>query len=331
MGAFALATRDDNPAPARHDALPAVADKPLAPKKGQTRAGAVYDKASPAVLSVRAGNGSGTAFLVDGDGTIVTNAHVVAQNRQVTVRFGRDHNAVQAQVLGSDTSIDLAVLKIDPNSIPAGVQPLKFADSRNVRVGDMAIAIGNPFGLDRTATEGIVSAVDRDIQAPNGFSIDSVIQTDAPINPGNSGGPLLDDAGNVIGVNSQIATAGAGGNVGIGFAVPSNTVRAAIPALKRGETIRRAYMGVETSPTATGQLDGAEVQNIVPDGPADRAGLQVGDIIRSVDGRRIADPAALSAAISQRTVGDVAKVEIERAGAAQTIEVPLGSRPAKAG
>src|SRR5690606_21658848 len=137
-----------------------------------------------------------------------------------------------------DPSTDLAVVSIEPARIPAGVRPLEFADSSQVQVGDLAVAIGNPFGLDRTATEGIVAGLGRSITAPNGFAIDEVIQTDAPINPGNSGGPLLDSGARVIGVNSQIATGGMSqGNIGIGFAVPSNTARAIVPRLKRGERI----------------------------------------------------------------------------------------------
>ena len=142
-----------------------------------------------------------------------------------------------------------------------------------MRVGDAVVAIGHPFGLDRTATAGIVSGVGREIQAPDGFQIDEVIQTDAPINPGNSGGPLLDARGRVVGVNTQIATGGAGGgNVGIGFAVPSNTVREVLPALSRGETIERPYLGVTTAP----HRDGAEVQEIVPGSPADSRRARAG-------------------------------------------------------
>src|SRR4029079_4185943 len=151
-----------------------------------------------------------------------------------------------ADVLGADPSSDLAVISIPKSDIPKGVKALQFADSRGVRVGDMVLAIGNPFDLDRTATEGIVSALERDIEAPNHYTINNVIQTDAPINPGNSGGPLLDDSAHVIGVNSQIATAGSSGCVGIGLAVPSNPVRQVVPILKKGGSIKRAYLGVQT-------------------------------------------------------------------------------------
>ena len=204
--------------------------EPLKPRAGQTRAGAVYASASPAVVSIRAGNATGTGFLIDRDGPIVTNSHVVDGNERVEVRFGADSDSIEAEVRGTDPSSDLAVVEIDPE-VPAGVKPLRLADSRDVRVGDVAIAIGNPFGLDRTATEGIVSGVGREIQAPNGFSIDSVIQTDAPINPGNSGGPLLDDARPRDRRELADRDRRGSGNVGIGFAVPSNTVRQVVPAL----------------------------------------------------------------------------------------------------
>jgi putative serine protease PepD len=320
FGAGYLLVGDDTP-----DPLPAVSNEPLKPRKGQTRAAAVYAKASPAVTSIRAGSGSGTGFLTNGEGQIVTNAHVVGQSKRVTVKFG-DGASVDADVLGTDPSTDLAVLSIEKGDIPKGVKPLQFADSRGVQVGDLAIAIGNPFGLDRTATEGIVSGLGRSIEAPNGFSIDQVIQTDAPINPGNSGGPLLDDAAQVIGVNSQIATAGSQGNVGVGFAVPSNTVRQVVPRLARGESIDRGYLGVETSDAPAG---GAEIQTTVPDGPADRAGLQPGDIIKKVGGEDVDESSDVSAVIATRAPGDDVEVEVDRGGETQKITVKLGERPAR--
>lgn len=321
---------DDNNKPKQQTGTitPSADDTPLKPRKGQTRAGAVYEAASPAVVSVRTSQGSGTAFLVGRDGTLVTNNHVVEGASRVVVRFGRDNDSIDAQVMGRDASSDLAVLHISPASIPAKVKPLKFSDSRNVRVGDVAIAIGSPFGLDRTATEGIVSAVDRAIEAPNGFSIDSVIQTDAPINPGNSGGPLLNDSANVIGVTSQIATAGGGGgNVGIGFAVPSNTVRELLPQLKKGETIKRAYLGVQTTTPVDGNAHGAEIDTIVTGGPADSAGLQQGDVIRRIDGDVVTDPAKLSGIVARHQPGDSVEVVIDRGGQRQSVQVTLGTRP----
>jgi putative serine protease PepD len=312
------------------DALPSVGSKPLKPRKGQTVAGAIYEAASPAVVSIRAGNGSGTGFLADSDGTVVTNDHVVDSSQRVIVRFGRDGSSIDADVLGTDPSSDLAVVSIPKSAIPKGVKPLQFADSRNVRVGDMVIAIGNPFDLDRTATEGIVSALGRDIEAPNHYTINNVIQTDAPINPGNSGGPLLDDSAHVIGVNSQIATSGTSqGNLGIGFAVPSNTVRQVVPILKKGGTIKRAYLGVQTSsPDPAKGGTGAQVASTVPGGPAARAGLQIGDVIKSVGGKRIADPTQLSTLISSKSPGDQVSVVVERGGVSRTVQVTLGTRPA---
>jgi putative serine protease PepD len=309
------------------DPLPAVSEKPLKPRQGQTRAGAIYALASPAVVSIRTDEGSGTGFLIDTSGRIVTNSHVVGSNSHVLVRFGDDQTSLDGKVVGSDPSSDIAVVDIGRASIPKGVKPLQFADSRAVQVGDTAIAIGNPFALDRTATEGIVSGLGREIKAPNGFQIDAVIQTDAPINPGNSGGPLLDDSGHVIGVNSQIATAGAGGgNLGIGFAVPSNTARQVVPQLERGQAVKRSYLGTQTSADPTNP-NGAQVQSVIPGGPADKAGLQKDDVIKAIDGQAIKDPSDLSGAIAVKKPGDTVTLRIERNGLTQELDVKLGTRP----
>ncbi|HEX6460903.1 MAG TPA: trypsin-like peptidase domain-containing protein [Thermoleophilaceae bacterium] len=312
----------DNPPP-----LPAVASKPLPTKGSQSPAGAVYAAASPAVVSVKTNLGSGTGFLISSDGKLVTNAHVVGNSSRVIVRFGPRAESLDAAVIGTDVSDDLAVLSIDPGTIPRAVKPLQFADSRTVRIGDPAVAIGNPFGLDRTATEGIISAVGRHIQAPNGFEIDNVIQTDAPINPGNSGGPLLDSSAHVIGVNSQIATGGGGnGNVGIGFAIPSNTVRQVVPQLERRQVVKHAYLGLSSAPSVS-TAGGAIVRSVVPGGPADRAGIQSADLITEVDGRHVFDPSDISTAIAQRSPGDTIGVTVQRAGALVHLRVKLGQRP----
>jgi putative serine protease PepD len=258
----------------------------------------------------------------------VTNAHVAGSAKDVTVKFGQNGAALDGKVKGVDASVDLAVVHIPASSIPKGVKPLQLADSRSVQVGDTAIAIGNPFGLDRTATEGIISATDREIQAPNGFQIDSVIQTDAPINPGNSGGPLLDDGGHVIGVNSQIATAGSSGNVGVGFAVPSNTVRQVAPALERGQTVKHAWLGVQTS-APTSSVQGAEVQNITPGGPAEAARFRTGDVITKIDGQPVKSPSDVSAAVNQKAPGDKVVVQVERNGLTQELTAKLGTRPGR--
>jgi len=301
---------------------------PVSPRPGQTRVGAIYEKASPAVVSIRNGSGSGTGFLVDNQGDIVTNEHVVENATRVQVRFGTDGRTLEGQVMGVDASSDLAVVRITPGDAPADAAPLEFADSDRVAVGDQAIAIGNPFGLDRTATEGIISSVGRTITAPNGFQIDNVIQTDAAINPGNSGGPLLNSNGLVVGVNSQIATAAGGsGNVGIGFAVPSNTVRTELPALKQGQTVQHAFLGVSTDPNAQTNVNGAVLSGVTVGGPAEQAGLQAGDIVTRIDGEPVNDPSDLSTIINGKQVGDTVKIHVRRGGASRDISVRLTDRP----
>lgn len=208
---------------------------------------------------------------------------------------------------------------------------LPLADSERVRVGDLAVAIGNPFRLAQTATAGIVSAVDRQIDAPNGFSIPDAIQTDAAINPGNSGGPLLNERGGVIGVNSQIETGGAGrGNVGIGFAVPANTVREVIPRLKTGDTIARPWLGVETSDsTNPGAPSGAEVQGVTAGSPADGAGLTPGDVITQIDGQPVSGADDVSKIINGKQPGDHVEMRIDRSGQDIKLGANLGNRPTK--
>jgi putative serine protease PepD len=245
------------------------------------------------------------------------------------VKFGTNGTAINAKVLGTDPSSDLAVMSIDPSSIPKGAKPLQFADSRSVQVGDEVVAIGNPFGLDRTETQGIVSALGRTIQAPNRFSIDNVIQTDAAINPGNSGGPLLDDAGHVVGVNAQIATSGtSNGNVGVGFAIPSNTVRQVVPQLKGGKSIARAYLGLQSQPVASGfGSSGAQVASVVTGGPAEQAGIQPGDVITQIDGKTVHNPDDVSANVTTHKPGDIVPIQVVRGGSATILHAKLGTRP----
>jgi putative serine protease PepD len=312
-------------------ALPAVPG--AAPADQRTRTvRAIYRAAKGSVVSVRGRSGgamaSGTGFLIDGgrsDGTIVTNSHVVSGEDSAQVVFDDNSSPIDARVAGTDPSSDLAVLTVDASDV-GGRRPLALADSDNVQVGDVAIAIGYPLGQNQTVTSGIVSGLERTIRAPNNFSIDRVIQTDAAINPGNSGGPLLDSRGRVIGVNSQIATTN-GGSVGIGFAVPSDTVREVVPRLEGGGKIRRAYLGVATEDAPTG---GATVGRVEPSGPADAAGLREGDVIRRVAGREVQTSGDVSAAIENSTPGRSVEIEIERGGSTQTLRVKLGTRPDRA-
>src|SRR5215218_3092444 len=229
-------------------------------RSGGLTARDIYRQAAPGVVFVRARSvqetpspfeifprqqenlSTGSGFVLDDEGHILTNAHVVASSLDVRVSFS-DHRTVAARVVGKDPDTDLAVLAVDPKEVK--LHPLTLGDSRAVRVGDPTVAIGNPFGLERTLTTGVVSALQRRITAPSGFAIEDVIQTDAAINPGNSGGPLLDAAGRVIGVNSQIATGeGSSGNVGIGFAVPAATVTRVLPALESAGRVRRPFLGI---------------------------------------------------------------------------------------
>jgi S1-C subfamily serine protease len=323
----------------------------------------IYERDGPGVVFIQAevstrgqspfgfpqdqqGVATGSGFVLDKDGYILTNAHVVEGAKTAAVRFTEEGSLVEAEVVGSDLSSDLAVLKVDPDKAPK-LTPLALGDSSKARVGDPVIAIGNPFGYSRTVTTGIVSALQRQITAPNNFQIDDVIQTDASINPGNSGGPLIDARGQVIGVNSQIATGGASGSVGIGFAVPINTAKQIVPQLKKDGKVERAYLGITTT-TVTAQLaqdlnlpveKGALVQDVVQDGPADKAGLRAGrtavgqglrvggDVIVKVDGNDIARSADVAEAILDNKPGDAVEVEFFRGDARKTVEVKLGTRP----
>jgi putative serine protease PepD len=307
------------------EAAPVSQPVAVAPSVGGARPNGdvqkIYEAAREGVVSVRAGSGTGTGFVVDRDGTLVTNAHVVGSSRTVQVQFADDETA-QARVAGVDRSSDLAVLKVDTGST-GPLHELELANSDGVRTGQLAVAIGSPFGLPQTATAGIVSGTGRHIQAPDGFQIDRVIQTDAPINPGNSGGPLLDARGRVVGVNSQIATGGSSrGSVGIGFAVPSNTVADVVPRLERGETIQRPFLGVSTSQGSSGAL----VREVTSGGPAADAGVRAGDVIVRVGRDRIQAPGDIAAAIQDMRPGERVEVEVRRGGDSQTVSVELGNR-----
>src|SRR5215216_1254351 len=231
------------------------------------------------------GTATGSAFVIDKDGHVLTNAHVVEGATKIQITLGRSDSSqpVGATVVGKDPSTDVALLKV--NAPADELHPVQLGNSADANVGDSVVAIGNPFALDRTVTSGIVSALQRQIKAPNGFTIDNVIQTDAAINPGNSGGPLLNAQGQVIGINSQIESPNGGGNVGIGFAIPINTVRDVVQQLLQDGTVQHAYLGIsgtDLTPEIAHVLNlsvdqGALVQEVTPDGPAGKAGVKGGN------------------------------------------------------
>jgi len=288
----------------------------------------IYKRVSRGVVFVQAGSATqgatGSGFVYDKDGHIVTNDHVVEEGNQFSVRIGVDTKPIPAQLVGKDPSSDLAVLKVDPGAVKGGLQPLELGDSTALEPGDQTIAIGSPFGLEGTVTTGIVSSLGRTIEAPNGFPIADAVQTDAAINPGNSGGPLLDGNGRVIGVNSQIKS-GSGSNSGVGFAVPVSTIKFVVPQIQSGGKVVRAYLGVSNGDTQ--DLSGAVIGQVVPSGPAQKAGLQKGDKITDIDGRAVKSSEDVSAAVAARKPGEKAKVTVIRGGGRRTLTVDLGTRP----
>jgi S1-C subfamily serine protease len=290
----------------------------------------------------------GSGFVVDKAGHVVTNFHVIEGADQIRVSFS-NRDTVEAKLVGTDPSTDLALLQVDTSS--SALTPLPLGNSDRVRVGDQVVAIGNPFGLDRTVTFGIVSALQRMIQAPNTFLIDEVIQTDAPINQGNSGGPLLSMHGQVIGVNTQIKTGEIGtGNVGIGFAVPSNTVKNVVAQLLRTGRVEHAYLGISGQPINPELADnynlpvetGVLVEDVRSGTGADKSGLRGGktqvvvagetyilggDIIVSFDGKPISSVEELREGISAHKPGDKVELGIFRAAKKMSVTVRLGRQP----
>jgi putative serine protease PepD len=263
----------------------------------------------------------GSGFVIDANGDIVTNQHVVDGATSITVRFQSGKTA-KGTLVGTDPSTDIAVIKVN---VPAAqLHPLSFGSSSAVQVGQPVAAIGSPFGLPETLTSGIVSAVNRTITAPNNFSISGAIQTDAPINHGNSGGPLLNASGDVIGVNAQIES-DSGGNDGVGFAIPSDAVKSVVNTLISGGKVQHAYLGVTVGDASSGQ--GAELGSIKAGTPAEKAGLQAGDVVTAIDGQSVENADDLTARISAHQPGDKVTLTVTRNGATKTISVTLGTRP----
>jgi putative serine protease PepD len=303
-----------------------------------TQAGAFPLQGSPTQRA------EGSGFVYDEKGHIVTNQHVVDGATSISVRFWNG-STYSAEVVGTDASTDLAVIKV--NAPASLLQPLALGDSSSVAVGDTVVAIGSPFGLEGTVTSGIVSALHRQMTSPNNFTIDDAIQTDAAINHGNSGGPLLDAQGRVIGVNAQIES-DSGGNEGVGFAIPSNTVESIASQLLAGGTAEHAYLGVglETIPASVaprlGLPQGAEVAEVRTGTPAANAGLRGatgsrildgqsyptgGDVITAVDGKTVASADELRGAIDAKRPGDTVSITYSRSGESHTVQVELTSRP----
>jgi S1-C subfamily serine protease len=291
----------------------------------------------------------GSGFVMDKAGHIVTNYHVIAGARSVEVSFSNSDN-MKARVIGSDPSTDLAVLQIDARS--RALTPLAFGNSDNVHVGDSVVAIGNPLGYDRSVTAGIVSAVQRAITAPNQYPIDHVIQTDAPINHGNSGGPLINSGGQVVGVAAQIATGNSGsdGNIGIGFAIPINTVRTVVAQLIKEGKVEHAFIGITAKPVTARiarlfrlpSRSGLLVATVQPGSGAAAAGLRAGtntavvsgeswpiggDLILSADGVALTSVDQLRDLISAKQPGQSISLVVYRGTKKLKLNVKLGRQP----
>jgi S1-C subfamily serine protease len=300
---------------------------------------------------VAEGVASGSGVVLDDEGHVLTNNHVVEGGEEINVSLEEGGQMYHAEVVGTEPNKDLALLKVEA---PASkLHPLKLGDSDEMEVGDPVIAIGNPFDLKRTVTSGIVSALQREIQAPDGVTIDHVIQTDAAINPGNSGGPLINSAGEVIGINSQIATGGEGsdGSVGIGFAIPINTAKEEIAQLESGTASEHGYLGISGA-TITPELAqafslpveaGVLVQQVEEGGPAAAAGIQGattaatvegtefglgGDILTAVNGEPISSTEDLVEKISDAHAGETVELTVVREGQTASVSVQLAERPA---
>jgi putative serine protease PepD len=330
-----VALTDDDPA-----AVAVSTSQPVADANGDLSVAEIYEQAGPGVVTITVtstggGDGfdpggfppgneqesQGSGFVVDEQGHVVTAAHVVDGAESVTVELA-DGSTYEAEVVATDDSTDVALLEIDAPA--SALEPLELADSAGVGVGDGVVAIGAPFGLEASVTSGIVSALDREITSPDGFTLTGAIQTDAAINHGNSGGPLLDSSARVIGLAVQIQS-DSGGNDGVGFAVPSDTVRSVVEQLLQDGSVEHAYLGVGME---TAEDGGALITQVAGGSPADDAGLAAGDVVTAIDGTPVESSADLVTAVSEKQPGDTVTLTVTRDGDARTVEVELGDRPA---
>jgi putative serine protease PepD len=286
-------------------------------------AAAVAEALSPAVVQINTGQGLGSGFIYDESGLILTAAHVTSGATEVEVRLA-DGSRLAGPVIGSDDSTDVAVVKVAPSDdLPVAV----LATGVELQVGQLAVAIGSPFGLDQTVTAGIVSAIGRSTQTPGG--VIPAIQTDAPINSGNSGGALADRQGRVIGINDSIITGSAGstgsGNVGIGFAIPIDIAKAVADRIVAGESTDAGFLGVEGA-DATGSRAGAAITSVQAGSPAAEAGVTAADVVTAVDGRKVSSMIDLAAAVRTKQPGDQVSLTVVRDGDERTVEVTLGTQ-----
>jgi len=341
-------------------------------RDGRFDPASIYDRLSPGVVTIlslfgggtslledEGEGGQGSGFVIDGNGYIATNAHVVTTDRgdtteraeQVYVEFS-DGNRVPARIVGHDPNADVALLKVEPEGL--SLTPLRLGESDSIAVGEPVAAIGSPFGERQSLSTGVISALDRTIESLTQFEIGDAIQTDAPINPGNSGGPLLDAEGRVIGINAQIKSQSGGGE-GVGFAIPVDAVSRSLRELRAKGRVDYGYLGVETLtiwPQLAERLDlgvetGALVQEVVDGSPAEDAGIEAGtdeisfqgqteiatggDLIVGVNGEELTRRHDLADEISAHTTGERVRLTLLRDGERRAIEVELGRRPARPG
>jgi S1-C subfamily serine protease len=322
----------------------------------------IYERASPGVVTIRsvfdAGAAEGSGFVLDDNGEIVTNAHVVTDEssgdreeaKQVYIEFP-DRNVVPAEIVGFDPFVDVALLQIEPDGFE--LHPLRLGDDHDLRVGQPVAAIGSPFGEQQSLSVGVVSATDRSVKSLTKFEISGAIQTDASINPGNSGGPLLDAGARVIGINQQIET-NSGANDGVGFAVPISAIKRSVAQLREDGSAEYAYIGVSGQPLypqlarklGLDTTFGSLVADVVTGGPAEKAGIEGGDeklqfqaaeyktggdVILQVEGKDIVRPDDLAEAVSAHQPGDVVTLTILHDGKREDVDVTLGKRPDSSG
>jgi putative serine protease PepD len=299
-------------------------------------ASAIYAKAVGGVVAITSSGissssgaqvATGTGQVIDTSGDILTASHVIAGASALTVKL-QNGTAIKATVLGVDTSTDIAVLHINPAGLT--LHPLTLGSAQALAVGDPLAVIGNPFGFNRSLSTGVVSALDRTIPAPSGFSVTHAIQTDAAINPGNSGGPMLNAHGEVVGVVDQIATGGSGADsdTGVGFAIPIEVAKGELTQLEHGVQVTHPYLGANTAPAL--EADGALVQEVTAGSPAASAGLRTGDLVTAVNGTTVPGPSGFVAAVTARKPGERVTLTVKRGSSTLTLAATLGTQPTQA-